>query len=136
MRYRILGPLTVEVDGQERSVPGNRDRIVLAMLLVHANQVVTVDRLVDALWPDGPPQTARAQIHSCVSRLRAAATIHSRPAGYLAAVTPNEFDLTFFIDHIAEARDLAAQARWSEADDRYRDALDLWRGDALAGMTA
>ena len=64
-RFRILGPL-------RPAVTAGRDRIVLAMLLLHADRVVSVAELVRAVWDEDPPPTARAQLQACVSRLRRA----------------------------------------------------------------
>ena len=88
MRFGILGPL--RVGGGESTVTAGRDRIVLAMLLLRAGRLVPVDELVDAVWEDRPPATARAQLQTCVSRLRrrfaelglAPELIVTDPAGY------------------------------------------------------
>lgn len=69
MRYRLLGPLAVDVGGQPVEIAAARDRVLLAMLLLQPNRVVTLARLVDAVWGDQAPATARAQLHTCVSRL-------------------------------------------------------------------
>lgn len=85
MRFGILGPLRVDDGGTEIAVTAGRDRTVLAMLLLHPNRIVPVDRLVDAVWGEDPPATARGQLQTCVSRLRRtlpAAAIRTDPAGY------------------------------------------------------
>ncbi|MFD0784822.1 winged helix-turn-helix domain-containing protein, partial [Micromonospora azadirachtae] len=68
MRFGILGPL--QVGAGEATVTAGRDRTVLAMLLLRANRIVPVEELVDAIWEERPPATARAQVQTCVSRLR------------------------------------------------------------------
>ncbi|MEV4345558.1 BTAD domain-containing putative transcriptional regulator [Actinoplanes sp. NPDC049596] len=129
MRYRILGPLTVTVDGQDVTITAGRDRIVLAMLLLHPGRVVSAGALADAVWGADPPATARGQLQTCVSRLRRmlpAGTIRTDPAGYRVELGPDELDLAVF-DRLVSAARAAGDAA------AYRQALDLWRGPALAG---
>ncbi|MBU2663208.1 tetratricopeptide repeat protein [Actinoplanes bogorensis] len=130
MRFRILGPLSVTVDGQDVPITAGRDRIVLAMLLLHAGRVLGVHTLAEAVWGAEPPATARGQLQSCVSRLRRslpAGTIRSDPAGYCLAPGPGELDAAEFTRLVAAARD-------GRDPELYRQALDLWRGDAAAGL--
>ncbi len=130
MRYRILGPLSVTVDGQDVAITAGRDRVVLAMLLLHAGRVLGVAALADAVWGADPPATARGQLQTCVSRLRRslpADAIRSDPAGYCLAPGPGELDAAEFARLVTDARD-RSEARV------YRQALDLWRGDAAAGL--
>jgi hypothetical protein len=70
VRFQILGSVRVEVDGQELAITAGRDRVLLGVLLLHANQLMTSDQLIDAVWPSKPPQDARNQLQGCVSRLR------------------------------------------------------------------
>ena len=130
MRFRILGPLSVTVDGQRVAVTAARDRIVLAMLLLHPGRVVGVDALVEAIWDAEPPTTARGQLQTCVSRLRRvlpSEVIESDPAGYRIDPAPDDLDALVFAD-------LAAAGRRDGDPLLVRRALDLWRGDALAGI--
>lgn len=130
MRFRILGPLSVTVDGREVAVTAARDRVVLAMLLSHPGRVVTVDALAEAVWGVDPPATARGQLQTCVSRLRRVlppGVIGSDPAGY--RIDPGPDDL----DSIAFAR-LAAAGREGCDPALLRRGLDLWRGVALSGI--
>ncbi|GAA2647254.1 AfsR/SARP family transcriptional regulator [Paractinoplanes durhamensis] len=123
MRYAILGPLAVAGE----PITAGRDRVVLAMLLLHADRVVGVGDLVDALWADDPPPTARGQLQTCVSRLRRrlpAGAITSDPAGYRLRCDPAELDWAVFTA-------LSAEARAQSDPARLRQALDLWRGPAL-----
>ncbi|WP_329562993.1 tetratricopeptide repeat protein [Streptomyces uncialis] len=136
MRFRMLGPL--EVTGPDRSVPitAERQRVLLALLLMEANRVVTAERLVDAVWGDSPPSTARGQIHICVSMVRAnlakaglTDVIHTRPWGYVAEVADDDLDLHVF-DRLALAGRAAAESgRHAEAVSVFAEALALWRGD-------
>ncbi|MGK5679546.1 BTAD domain-containing putative transcriptional regulator [Actinoplanes sp. URMC 104] len=130
MRYRILGPLSVTVDGHDVAVTAGRDRVVLAMLLLHAGRVVSVGALADAVWGVDPPATARGQLQTCVSRLRRslpADAIRSDPAGYCLTPGLGELDAAEFLRLVADARRSGDTAL-------YRRALDLWRGDAAAGI--
>src|SRR5207245_6867106 len=93
LNYRVLGPLEVR-DGEE-SLPlaGAKQRALLALLLVHANHVLSRDRLIDELWGEEPPETAVQSLQVYVSRLRellAAARLLTRPPGYLLEVAPDE----------------------------------------------
>jgi DNA-binding SARP family transcriptional activator/tetratricopeptide (TPR) repeat protein len=130
VRFRILGPLWI--GGGELEVTAGRDRIVLAMLLLHPNRIVSVDELVDAVWPDDPPATARGQLQTCVSRLRrmlGPETIQTDPAGYASTIAPE--DATVFTRLIAQARTTTDP---DEARRHFRAALALWRGPALTGI--
>ena len=85
LRYRILGPLHVDTGAREVAITAGRDRVVLALLLLHAGRIVGVEELIDAVWDDNPPATARGQLQTCVSRLRRTlpqAKILTNPAGY------------------------------------------------------
>ena len=112
------------------AITAGRDRILLATLLLHAPRVVDHATLAEALWGIGPPPTVRSQLQTCVSRLRRRLppdTIVSDPAGYRWACAPDDLDAAVFSRLVAAAR--------AERDaDRYREALDLWRGTALAGL--
>ncbi|MFJ9731393.1 AfsR/SARP family transcriptional regulator [Streptomyces sp. NPDC101171] len=136
MHFRMLGPL--EVVGPEGTVliTAERQRIVLALLLMEANRVVPTERLVDAVWGDSPPSTARGQIQICVSMVRANLAkvglrdvIHTRPPGYVAEVGDDDLDLRVF-DRLALAGRAAAEAgRHAEAASVFAEALALWRGE-------
>jgi DNA-binding SARP family transcriptional activator len=115
-----------------RSVPitAGRDRIVLAMLLLSPNRTVRGDQLIEAVWGETPPATARGQLQTCVSRLRRSlpgVVIETHPDGYAISLADADLDLTAYANLVGEAA-TAADA------DRYRQALDLWRGPALAGL--
>ncbi len=121
MEFRILGPLEVRSDGQPLDLGGTKQRSLLAVLLLHANQVVSQDRLVDALWEGDPPETAHKALQVYVSGLRkllGKERLETRPPGYLLCVADDELDLCRF------AR-LREQGRLAEA-------LALWRGPPLS----
>src|SRR2546423_8746134 len=103
--FRVLGPLTVERDGVPVDLGGPQRRLVLALLLAHANAAVSVDLLVDALWGEAPPPSFRVQLQGLVSDLRrrlapgrerGAAPIVTRAPGYLLEVPPERLDLAQF----------------------------------------
>ena len=129
MRYGILGSLSVTDDGHQVAITAGRDRIVLAMLLLHSGRIVGAGELVDAIWGDDPPATARGQLQTCISRLRRtlpAGTIVTDPAGY--GIHAPDLDADRFADLVTAAR---AATDPEQARGDYRRALDLWRGPAL-----
>jgi DNA-binding SARP family transcriptional activator len=135
MRVRLLGPVDVMVDGEERPVAGLRRKAVLATLALHAGEVVSTDRLVDAVWGETAPLTALNTLQHHVSHLRAVlggkAAILSRPPGYL-------LDLGEYGTDVQLAERLLRQGTQS-ADPRQgaqelRQALALWRGRPLADV--
>ncbi|WP_444949122.1 BTAD domain-containing putative transcriptional regulator [Micromonospora ureilytica] len=140
MRFGILGPL--RVGGGESTVTAGRDRIVLAMLLLRAGRLVPVDELIDAVWEERPPATARAQLQTCVSRLRrrltelglAPETIITDPVGYGVRTAASDLDAEVFTRTVEAARAAVAAGRLAEASERFRAALALWRGPALGGI--
>ncbi|MEU4398049.1 AfsR/SARP family transcriptional regulator [Micromonospora orduensis] len=140
MRFGILGPL--RVGGGESTVTAGRDRIVLAMLLLRPGRLVPVEELVDAVWEEHPPATARAQLQTCVSRLRrrftelglAPDTIITDPAGYGIRTSPSDLDAEVFARTVEAARAAVAAGRLGDAGERFRAALALWRGPALGGI--
>ena len=130
MKFAILGPVTA---GAGMTPTATRDRIVLATLLLRPDRIVGVDELVDALWAENPPATARAQVQTCVSRLRRLlppGTIKTNPAGYGVNLGPDDLDAVVFARLVAEAR----AASDDTARKLLREALDLWRGPALDGL--
>ena len=92
MVFRVLGPLAVEHEGRSLPLGGHKQRAVLALLLLHANRVVSRDVLVDGLWGGEPPRSALHSLEVYVSRLRklVGARLQTRPAGYVLEVEPDE----------------------------------------------
>ena len=135
MKFRILGPLEVWDEGGEVALGGPKPRALLAVLLLHANDVVPADRLIDELWGEHPPQSADKTLHVHVSRLRKALpqdVLTTRAPGYLIRVEPDDLDLHQFERLVNEARGLRARGLTADAAERLRQALSLWRGPALA----
>ena len=138
--FRVLGPLEVGAPTPFRLSPG-RQEIVLTMLLLEANRVVGTPRLIDAIWDDAPPATARAQVQICVSALRNilakadwAGALVTRPPGYLVQVPDDAIDAKIFARLTADADVLATQGRLREATEALRRAIAMWRGPALDGI--
>jgi DNA-binding SARP family transcriptional activator/predicted ATPase len=129
----VLGPLEVVEDGRSIRLDRQRLRTLLAFLLLHANEVVSTDRLIDEVWGPDPPKTAGASLQNYISRLRkaiGAELILSQPPGYLLRVDPEHFDLARFERLIAEARGGSLRDR----SEKLRAALALWRGAALEDL--
>ncbi|WP_051367254.1 AfsR/SARP family transcriptional regulator [Hamadaea tsunoensis] len=134
--------MTARVNDRTVALGGPRNQAVLALLALEPHRAVPVERLVDAVWDDDPPATARAQLQMCISLLRrafaacgAADVIETRAPGYLLRVGPGGLDADVFAEHVAAAKNLGAQGRTAEAAAELRRALALWRGPALAGLT-
>jgi DNA-binding SARP family transcriptional activator/tetratricopeptide (TPR) repeat protein len=142
--YRLLGPIDV-ADGANirRDVPPGRQQIVLATLVLNANRIVGVEQLIDAIWYDHPPATARTQVQICVSGLRGTLAgigpadggpIVTRPPGYLLRVTDDEIDVVVFRRLVEQAESALRAGRITDAVDALGGALALWRGPALSGI--
>src|SRR5213082_2399610 len=105
--FRILGPLEV-ADGEEvLPLTGQKQRALLALLLLDANRVVSTDRLVDALWGEQPPRTAATSLQNFVSQLRKLLgpdLLVTRSPGYLLRVDPDALDLDRFTRLVERAR--------------------------------
>ena len=140
--FRILGP--VEVWSGDRPIPAGqpRQRVLLAALMVDAGRPVTPETLLDRVWGDSPPEGARHALHTYVARIRTllAAAADGQPiglalrsGGYVLEVEPERVDLHRFRRLVAQARD----PRRPDGDRivLLREALDLWRGEPLSGLT-
>ena len=134
MEFRILGPLEVVEQGRVLALGGARQRTLLALLLTHANEIVSADRLIDELWGAKPPRTAANALQYHVSQLRKALAPHNaidtQEPGYVIRVGPDELDLLRFEALVEEAQQVAPGL----AAQRLREALDLWRGPPLADL--
>ena len=133
MEFRILGPLEVR-DGQRMvEVGAAKQRALLGVLLLHANELVSTSQLVEELWGERPPATAEKLVQGYVHALRkrlAADVIVTHGPGYKLHVAANSLDLLEFERLIAEAR----EAPLPEAVELRRRALSLWRGRPLADV--
>ena len=138
MDYRILGPLEA-LDG-ERKLPlgGAKQRAVLALLLLHANETLTRDVIVDQLWGEGAPPTAAKVLQNCVSALRKELppeTIRTVAGAYGLTLEPDELDRDRFERLLAEGRAALEAGDHAEAVDQFRGALGLWRGAPLSDFS-
>jgi DNA-binding SARP family transcriptional activator len=132
--FRVLGPLEV-VDDEGNPLPlgGQKQRAVLAVLLLRAGHIVSTGFLVDALWGEQPPRTATTSLQNSISALRkllGADVLLTRPPGYVLDVPAEAIDLGRFERLVAEARGLDAEER----SRTLRTALELWRGEPLADV--
>jgi DNA-binding SARP family transcriptional activator len=133
LEFRVLGPLEVRREGQSIELPGSKRRAALALLVLHANEVVRTHRLIEDLWGDKLPANASAALHNHVSRLRkelGSEVIATKPWGYVLRTDPEAIDLEHFERLVAEAKPLAARERRA----KLTEALALWRGPALADL--
>ena len=145
MEIRILGPLEVLAAGDPVEVPRGKARLLLAALVVHANQVVSTDRLFEFLWRGQPPDSAANTLQTYVSHLRRSLEpgrtprqlsqlVVTREPGYLLAVDRDQIDAGRFERLVGEARLVLGSAP-EEAAALLHTALSLWRGEPLADFT-
>jgi DNA-binding SARP family transcriptional activator len=140
MEYRILGPLEVAHEGEPVPLGRLKERLVLAVLLLHANEFVSRERLIDELWGAAPPPTAKKAVNVYVSQLRKALArngydpITTADGGYRLGVDDDELDVSRLRQLLATARERASAGELEAAAELLREALGLWRGPTLAGL--
>ena len=140
MEFRILGPLEVVEDGNPLALGTLKERIVLAALLLHANEFVSRERLIDDLWGEAPPPTARKAVNVYISKLRKALSvagadpITTASGGYRLSVEPECLDASRMQVLVAKGQELVARGELEDATETFQDALSLWRGPTLAGL--
>ena len=136
LEFRILGPLEVLSPEAPISLGGPRQRAVLAILLLNANRVVSIDRLADELYGGEPPATAVTQVQRQVSDLRKllGPVIETRPPGYLVRAGGDTLDLSQFERLAEEAGSALTHGAHERAAALLREALALWRGPPLADL--
>ena len=137
--FRILGPLEAWVGRDRQHLGGPRQERVLAVLLLEANRVVPLFRLVDAAWGEKPPTTAAHQVRKIAADLRRrlpppVTTIVTDGPGYRMIIADDQLDLRLFDVRTARAREAEAAGLLSNAVTQLQAALALWRGPALAGL--
>ena len=133
--FRILGPLEALLDGRPVDLGGQRQRALLAALLVHHGQVISTDRLVDLLWGEHAPKTATTSLQNAVSQLRRALgpdVVETRAPGYVFGADPGAIDAVRFETLMSQARNAPA----TERAELLRSALALWRGAALGDLAS
>ena len=136
MQFRVLGPLEVDAGSGPIPLGGPKQRAVLAHLLLHPNQLVPSGALIDELWGDEPPETARNTLQTYMSHLRKAlgeGRLVWRSPGYVLSVDPSELDSSRFDDLVREAKKALAVDP-SVGVSLLDDALALWRGPAFADV--
>jgi DNA-binding SARP family transcriptional activator len=134
VEFRALGPLEVADRGKALPLGGGRQRALLAVLLLHAGQTVSTDRLIDELWGADPPGSALNSVHVYVSQLRKTlgdGRIVTRGHGYALEVGEDELDVRRFERLFREGRELLSKDP-QEASSTLSVALACWRGPALA----
>ncbi|HEV7710364.1 MAG TPA: AfsR/SARP family transcriptional regulator [Asanoa sp.] len=139
MIFYLLGPVRAEVDGNDVILGGEKQRTVLASLLVNENRSLSNDRLAQLLWDTKPPNTANAQIHTYMSRLRGKlspyASILRQHHGYLLRTGDCRIDYKEFNCLVRRAQDALADGHFSTAARGFRASLELWKGTALTDVT-
>jgi predicted ATPase/DNA-binding SARP family transcriptional activator len=145
VEFRILGPLEVWAGGRPLALGSAKQRSLLAALLLNAGKLVTSERLIEQLWGDAPPKAAGNALWVSIARLRNAlepgrakgtpsTLLLTRPSGYVLRVGPGELD----VERFEGLRELGVQALAAQAPQKaarlLRQALDLWRGPALADL--
>ena len=145
MEFQILGPLEVRHEGAEVALGPGKQRALLAILLIHANELVSSDRLIEELWPK-PPRTSANALQVYVGKLRKAlepertrgaadTLLMTRAPGYILRTEPDELDAYRFERLLIEGRAASEARDHANAARGLRQALELWRGPALADFT-
>src|SRR5262249_12809575 len=134
MEFRILGPLEVEEDGQPIALGGDKQRSLLALLLLGRGRPVSTEHLIEEIWHGEPPATAAKSVQVYVARLRTAIgseRIVKRRGGYEFLVAPGDVDADRFEQLVASA----SGAPPVQAASALKEALALWRGHPLADLS-
>ena len=145
LRIRTLGPLEIEIDGRAAPLGGYKQSLVLGLLSLHANRVVPVNTIIDALWGDDPNDRAASTVQVYISNLRKLLEPASRARGrdviitqrpgYQIALDRSELDALEFDHLLAEARGAVDRNDLTTTIALQRDALRLWRGEAFADLS-
>ncbi len=138
MRYGVLGTLEVVTGDVQLRVGGPRQEKLLAVCLLEADRVIPFSRLVEALWDREPPRTAKTQVHKAVLELRrrlGSDVLVSHPAGYRLHLVDAELDVEESTRLVERADAAAAEGLLTDAVAVAGEALRLWRGPALAGLS-
>ncbi|MDH3540104.1 MAG: winged helix-turn-helix domain-containing protein [Acidimicrobiia bacterium] len=138
MEFRVLGTFEARDHGRPIDLGGPQQRLVLALLVASVNEVVSTDRLVDEIWGDSPPGTARKTVQGYISALRKTlggdgGPLKSRPPGYVLEVEPTGIDAVEFAERVAVARGVSPTNAGAARADLVA-ALALWRGPPYADL--
>jgi DNA-binding SARP family transcriptional activator/WD40 repeat protein len=145
LEFRLLGPLEVWREGRPLRLGGERQRALLALLLLHANEVVPRERLLEELFGGDAPERGANALQVGISRLRRVlgdgrasngdgGVLLTRPPGYLLRTEPEQLDVALFEQLLAKGRGSLAEGDATAAASTLREALALWRGPALADL--
>ncbi len=141
--FGLLGPVQVQIDARPVHVGGPRSQTILTALLIEPGRVVSTDRLVDIVWDEHPPASARTQVQNRVSALRrllreagAADAVAAAGTGYVARVSPDQVDAARFDQLVERAVERAGRGQDDDAMATVTAALALWRGPAMDGLDA
>ncbi len=150
LRFNILGSLEVFRDGQPCTPTAPLQRALLALLLLHGNELLPVGRIIDALWGHRPPRSALAALQMYISAVRRILTpsdgsskgahrqhpvLRTQPCGYVFRVESDQLDLYRFRSLATQGRRQLANGDCAEASELFRQALAIWRGPALADLS-
>ncbi|MDQ1511804.1 MAG: hypothetical protein QOG50_3648 [Actinomycetota bacterium] len=145
MELRVLGPIEVRHDGSPLHIRGEKPRELLALLAIRPNRPVTAEQLVDELWQGNPPPSASTALRVNIGRIRQVLELDRNPSapstrlpygphGYVLRVEPDELDAERFERHVLLAREAVVGGDPACAVPQLTQALDLWRGPALADV--
>jgi DNA-binding SARP family transcriptional activator len=140
VEYRILGPLEVVDKGGPVALGRLKERLVLAVLLLHANEFVSRERLIDELWGPAPPPTAKKAVNVYISQLRKALArnghdpVSTADGGYRLGVDDDELDVSRLRQLLATAHERESAGELEAAAELLREGLGLWRGPTLSGL--
>lgn len=145
MRFNLMGPLEVKGDGRTLTPTAAKPRQVLAMLALNAGNMVSAEQLIDELWPEGPPPSAKTTVQTYVYHLRKILSrskepahgkgiLATRPAGYVLTVPQENVDAFRFQQLLDEGRRALRRNDPPRAAELLREALSLWRGPMLADV--
>ncbi|MFC4533215.1 AfsR/SARP family transcriptional regulator [Sphaerisporangium dianthi] len=144
MQFRVLGPLEVLEDDKILTPSALKQRTVLALLVTHRNRVVPVSTLIEEIWGEAPPKSAVTTLQTYVYQVRKLFAAHAgrhaddilvtKPLGYVAAISPDDLDLTVFERSLARGQAALEAGRVEEASAALHTALALRRGDALTDV--
>ena len=144
MEFRILGPFKAVEDGRTVPNASSRQRALLALLVLHANEPLSADRIVDELWGDSPPGSGAKAVAFHVSRLRRALAtqpgcnngrpiLATTPAGYVLRTEPDAID-AFAAERLGREGEELLPEQPAKARERLVSALGLWHGEALSDL--
>jgi DNA-binding SARP family transcriptional activator/pimeloyl-ACP methyl ester carboxylesterase len=139
VRVSVLGPLEIESDIGVVELAAAKERSLLAVLALNAGSVMSAELLIDALWGNAPPPTARKTLQTYVSNIRKAVgsdVVTTEPTGYMLRVAPDDVDVARFRRLVREGEKLLSDGSARDARQRLGEAVALWRGEPLAGAGA